>query len=53
MRKDVIATNYRRLIDDDFRRDKIKNERFFFLVEIFLSNEIYKYFRINRFMTIS
>jgi hypothetical protein len=53
MRINVVATSYRRLVDDDFRRDKIKNEKFFFLVEVFLSNEIYKYFHMNRFMTMS
>jgi hypothetical protein len=47
----VVATNYRRLVDDDLRRDKIKDEEFFFFVEIFLSIEICKYFCMNRFMT--
>jgi hypothetical protein len=53
MRINVVATNYRRFVDDDLRRDRIKDERFFFLFEIFLSNEIYKYFRMNRLMTMS
>jgi hypothetical protein len=53
MRINVVATNYRRLVDDDLRRDKIKDERFFFFVEVFLSNEICKYFRMSRFMTMS
>jgi hypothetical protein len=53
MRINVVTTNYRRRVDDDFRRDEIKDERFFFLVKIFLSNEIRRYFRMSRFMTMS
>jgi hypothetical protein len=53
MRINVVTTNYRRRVDDDLRRDRIKDERFFFLVEIFFSNEIRRYFRMNRLMTMS
>jgi hypothetical protein len=53
MRINVVTTNYRRRVDDDLRRDKIKDEKFFFFVEIFFSNEIRRYFRMSRFMTMS